>query len=51
MSVHYFSSNNSKMLTKDTFHWLELITEILSLVQEKQPLRFFNISETLPEYQ
>ena len=29
----HFSSNNSEILTKNIFHWLELITEILSFLQ------------------
>ena len=37
------------------FHWLELITKVLSFLEvfsvRKKPLGFFNILETLPEYQ
>ena len=50
--MHYFFSDNSKN-TKDIFHWLELITDAFYKysVQEKHPLSFCNISETLSEYQ
>ena len=44
-----------KILSKDVFQWLELITEILSFLQiirlRKQPLSFFNILENLQEDQ
>ena len=50
-----FLQKTQKILTKYLFHWLELITEILSFLQifsvKKQPFSFFNNSETLPEYQ
>ena len=50
-----FLEITQKVLVKDMFHRLELITEILSFykysVKEKQQLSFFNIPETLPEYQ
>ena len=50
-----FPQKTQKILTKYLFHWLDLITEILSFLQifsvKKQPLSFCNNSETLPEYQ
>ena len=50
-----FLQITEKILTKDIFHWLELITEILSFLKlfsvRKTALGFFNISETLPECQ
>ena len=50
-----FLQITQKVLIKDMFHRLELITEILSFLQifseRKTTTQFFNISETLPEYQ
>ena len=50
-----FPQITQKILTKDMFHLMELITKILSLLQifsvRKTTTQFFNISETLPEYQ
>ena len=49
MSVHYFFSNNSKKktkkkLTKDIFHWLELINKILSFLQ------IFSVRKTITHF-
>ena len=50
-----FLQITQKIQTKDIFHWLELITEILSFLEifgvRKTTTQLFNISETLPEYQ
>ena len=50
-----FPQITQKILTKDMFHWLELITEILSFLQifsvRKATAQFFIILETLPKYQ
>ena len=50
-----FLQITQKILTKDIFHWLELITEILSFLQifsvRKTTSQFFWYLETLPEYQ
>ena len=44
-----------KILTKDIFHWLELIAEILSFLQifsvRKTTSQFLWYLDTLPEYQ
>ena len=46
-----FFQVTQKILTKDIFHWLKVIIEILSFPQiismKKQPLSFFNISKSL----
>ena len=50
-----FLQITQKIRTKNIFHWLELITEILSFLEifsvRKTTTQLFNISETLPEYQ
>ena len=50
-----FLQITKKVLTKDIFHWLELIIEILIFLQifsvRKTTTPLFNISEILPEYQ
>ena len=44
-----------KILTKDIFHWLNWSLKFKAFYKyslwEKQPLSFFDISESLPEYQ
>ena len=53
--MHHFSLSDKKKLTKNIFHWLELITKILSFLQifseRKTTTQLFLISESLPEYQ
>ena len=50
-----FPQITQKILTKVVFHWLELITEILSFLQmfsvRKTTTQFFNITENLQEFQ
>ena len=54
-NLYHFCSKTQKILTKDIFNWLELITEILSFLQifsaRKTTTQLFNISETLQKYQ
>ena len=52
--MYYFSNNSKKkqkkILTKYVFHWLELITKVLSFLQihnVRKTNSFFNISETV----
>ena len=53
--MHHFSLSDKRKLTKNIFHWLELITKILSFLQifgeRKTTTQLFLISEALPEYQ
>ena len=45
MNLHHVTSNNSKkLLTTDTFHWLELITVVLSLLNNPSFFYYFRKS-------
>ena len=50
-SLHHVSLNNSKILTTDTLHWLELIAAFLSFLNifslRKMIVNFLNISKNL----
>ena len=56
MSLYYISVNNSRILTTNIFHWLELISvietflKIFSLKKNIHSL-FFSISENLQDNQ